>query len=144
MTADTKQLITLLDKLAEAKSELAEILEPYEAKLAELEAQYITPIVSRRNEATAVAQVKVGELDEAVRTIGRSLGCSVKGTSLHLVWSKGKESWDTSSLDEYIESLEDEELRTKLLSFKVRKPSVSIRKVSTVEYDTSTETKELF
>ena len=138
------QIINLLNQLAEARGELAEIAEPYEAKLDELHAQYIAPVIANRDEAMEEVQQRVNDLDMAIRAIGREYGHSVSGNGLQLVYSKGSATWDKKALDTYIDNLDDDKLRDTLLEMKTRTPSVSIRKVSTVRVDTSAETKDLF
>ncbi len=85
-------------RLAEIESEFAGKLDAVEANIADLEAE--------------------------VRQAVLRHGSSVKGNFLHVIWHKGRVSWDTKSLDEYAE------LHPEVINFRKQgEPFVSITKV---------------
>lgn len=67
---------------------------------------------------------RISEVEKEVKDEVIVLGESVKGDSLHAVFSSGKTSWDTKGLDGFAVA------NPKILKFKkTGKPSVSIREV---------------
>ena len=116
-----------LDRIAELQLELGKrdaekqalidsiLTKEIKDKIADIEAEYNNGSVFATEIESLTNQVKQDVL---------SLGQTVKGSLLMAVWSKGRVSWDTKSLDGYI--IDHPELE------KFRKegdPSVSIRKV---------------
>ena len=114
----------LLEKLTElyAKRDLlsldkkAAIPADIQAILDEVEAEF-----SPKQEAISA---EISEIEAAVKASVLSSGETAKGGALQAVWSKGRVSWDTKSLDGYLKAHPElEEFR------KQGEPSVSIRKV---------------
>jgi phage host-nuclease inhibitor protein Gam len=86
------------------------------AKIADIEAEFSDKAAGvTENISKMEAEVKQAVLDN---------GSSVKGNALQAVFTKGRVSWDTKSLDGYVVA------HPELLPFrKEGEPSVSIRKV---------------
>jgi len=84
------------------------------AKLAEIEAEF-----ADKSEAV---NANIASLEAEVKQAVIEHGASVKSTFLHAVWTKGRVSWDTKSLDGYATA------HPELLSFrKEGEPSVGLR-----------------
>jgi phage host-nuclease inhibitor protein Gam len=95
----------LLDELytAEIKARMAEIEEEFASKIEEVDKKI----------STLEAEIKKGVIEH---------GASVKSSTLHAVFSRGRVSWDTKSLDGYAAA------HPELLAFRREgEPSVSIR-----------------
>jgi len=118
-------LIAKIDALADARDRIMatrlewealrdRIMEPIKKELADLDAEF-TP----RLEA---AQEQAATLENEVRADVLTAGASVKGSRLHVIWQKGRVSWDGKSLDGYA-AAHPEVLRFR----KEGEPSVSIR-----------------
>lgn len=123
-----QEIKQLLDKLADLYSAkdaimlqkqdvIDTVLTPeIKAKLAEIDAEFA-------DKSLAVNDT-IASLEAEARTAVLSHGTTVKGAYLQAVWSKGRVSWDTKSLDGFV--LAHPELAS------LRKegdPSVSLRKI---------------
>ncbi|MGH2523148.1 MAG: hypothetical protein ACRDH2_11645 [Anaerolineales bacterium] len=118
-------IIAKLDELAEIKAaadltrmdyeaKRAEILRAIQAELEALEAEY-QPLLN-------VSTERIAALEEEVRYAVLRHGASVKGSSLHAVYSKGRVSWDTKALDGYALS------HPEVVDFRRQsEPSISLR-----------------
>lgn len=120
-------LTAQIDALADARDRLTavrleweacrdRILEPLRGELADLDAEY-----GPRMEA---AQQAASDLESAVRAAVLVAGTSVKGSRLHVIWQKGRESWDSKGLAGYAVA------HPELLKFrKEGEPSVAVRNI---------------
>jgi hypothetical protein len=119
---------SLLHKLAEVRAQsellamdkqelLQQILAPVQEQLRELEAEF-APKSERLQELEA-------ELLGAVKTAVLARGASVRAGSLHAVYLRGRESWDSRGLQGYAQA------HPEVLHFqKVGESSVSIRRAA--------------
>lgn len=86
------------------------------AKIAEIDAEF-----AGKNEAVAE---KIAALETEVKQAVLVGGASVKGQFLHAVYTKGRVTWDSKSLDGYVKA------HPELAEFrKEGEPSVSLRKI---------------
>lgn len=120
-------LIAKIDALADARDRITatrlewealrdRIMEPIKKELADLDAEF-TPLLE-------AAQEQAATLENEVRADVLTAGASVKGSRLHVIWQKGRVSWDGKSLDGYA-AAHPEVLRFR----KEGEPSVSIRNI---------------
>ena len=104
-----KRDLLSLDKKAAIPAEVQTVLD-------EIEAEYAPK--------QEVINSEITEIETAVKSAVLEAGETAKGGALQAVWSKGRASWDTKSLDGYLKAHPElEEFR------KQGEPSVSIRKV---------------
>jgi hypothetical protein len=115
------QVTELLNQLLAVQEQVAARAEPYDKKVQELQLA----------KAAAIGEElpkQESEITKAIKALAVTIGHTVRGDGLQAVWSKGRESWDTSKLEGYIAGIPDRELQQALLGFKkVGNPSVSIR-----------------
>ena len=123
-----QEIKTMLEKLAEYRAAIDVVLLEKQALIAailtdEIKAQ-LAEIDDEFSEKTHAASAAAGELEEQIKQAVTEFGQSVKGEFLHAVFSKGRVSWDTKSLDGYAAA------HPELMTFrKEGQPSVGIRKV---------------
>lgn len=86
------------------------------AKIAEIEIEF-----SGKGEAVSE---KIAELEAEVKELVKSAGASVKGQFLHAVYTKGRVSWDTKTLDGLAIAIPE-----LTQARKEGEPSVSLRKI---------------
>jgi hypothetical protein len=100
------------------QEEVNQVLTPeINARLAAVDAKYLGEMGD--------LQDKIAKINEEVRAEVLAIGASVKGTTLHAVWVKGRVSWDTKALDGYAAG------HPEISQFrKEGQPSVSIRPVT--------------
>ena len=125
--SNKQRIITKLDELSEVKSAVdvtrldyeakrAELLKSIQAELNALDAEY-QPLIES-------ASARIATLEEEIRNDVLQHGSSVKGSRLYAVFSHGRISWDTPSLDQYAKT------HPEIASFrKEGHPSVSLRTV---------------
>lgn len=101
----------------EKQAAIDSILTPeVKARIANVEAGFA--------DKTKVLDAQIAGLETEVKQEVLKHGASVKATFLHAIWSKGRVSWDTKSLDGYATA------HPELLTFrKEGEPSVSIRRI---------------
>lgn len=105
-----------LSTLEKQKMIDAVLTDEIKAKIAEIESEF-----SGKGEAVSE---KITILENTVKELVKQKGESVKGQFLHAVFSKGRVSWDTKSLDGYLKA------HPELSEFrKEGDPSVSLRKI---------------
>lgn len=118
--------IEKLDRLAEMQAQLDSIKLHFDA----LRETIITPeiraqldeIQAEQDTAMQAAQAGISALTEEIKAEVIQAGASVKGTYLHAVYTKGRESWDGKSLAGYAAA------HPEVLTFrKIGEPSVSVR-----------------
>ena len=100
---------------AEKQTLIDSVLTPeIKAKIAEIEAEFEPKLTS--------IQAHKSELETAIKQVVIAEGVTVKGDYHQFVFTKGRVSWDTKSLDGYAAA------HPELLQFKiVGDPSVSVR-----------------
>jgi len=118
-------IIAKLNELAEARAQAdvmrldyerrrADILSAVQARLDDLERE-VHPKLD-------LAQLSAAQLEGEIKALVIADGVSVKGTRLHAVYSRGRVTWDSKSLDGYAVA------HPELASFrKEGEPSVTIR-----------------
>lgn len=100
----------------EIRQKVHDIEEEFAYKINDIEAEF-----AEKNEGL---NANITDLEQAIKYEVIANGASVKGDYLHAVYTKGRTTWDTKSLDGYaVAHPEIEPFR------KVGEPSVSIRKV---------------
>lgn len=118
-----------LNQLAEFQAQLDAVTLAKQAALDEI---YTPEIKARINEIEMAFAVKlegvsenIAALEAEIKQAVISAGTTVKGSFIQAVFTKGRVSWDTKSLDGYAVA------HPELLSLrKVGEPSVSLRAVS--------------
>jgi hypothetical protein len=120
------EIIAKLDELAECRKELAGIYEEQEnarkvATPPEVH-EALEAIAAEFERPISVASMVVDNLEAEIKAAILERQESVKGASLHAIWSKGRTTWETKQLEAYALS------HPEILNFqKVDQPSVSIR-----------------
>ncbi len=124
-----QHIATKLDELAEIKAaaditrldyeaKRAEILKAVQAELDALDVEY-KPLIDAAAERTAALEAEIKQ--DVLRH-----GQSVKGSQLHAVYSHGRVTWDTKSLDGYANA------HPEILGFrKEGEPSIQLRPTKT-------------
>jgi hypothetical protein len=127
MTESTSSLTAKIDALSDARDaqtalRLAweagrdRILEQVKEELTALDAEYTPQLATVQETATT--------LEAEVRAEVLRVGISCKGTRLHVIWVKGRVSWDTKALDGYAAA------HPEMLQFrKEGEPSISMRNI---------------
>lgn len=116
----------MLDRLAEFQAQLDSVTLEKQAVLDEI---YTPEVKARIAEVESTFAVKIEGVAENIATLEAEIkqavitaGATVKGSFLQAVFTKGRVSWDTKSLDGYAVA------HPELLSLrKVGEPSVSLR-----------------
>jgi len=123
MTIETKldelsELYAQRDLSALDKQKLIDAIltDEIKAKIAEVEVEF-------SGKAESVNE-KISLLESEVKELVKQSGASVKGQFLHAVFTKGRVTWDSKSLDGYVKA------HPELAEFrKEGEPSVSLRKI---------------
>ena len=123
MTIETKldelsELYAQRDLSALEKQKLIDAIltDEIKAKIAEVEAEF-------SGKAESVNE-KISLLESEVKELVKKSGATVKGQFLHAVFTKGRVTWDSKSLDGYVKA------HPELTEFrKEGEPSVSLRKI---------------
>lgn len=88
------------------------------ARLDDIEAEF--------SEKDKAAGANIEALEESIKAATLAQGESVRGSGLHAVWNKGRQTWDSKGLSAYADS------HPEVLQFrKEGEPSVTIRKAAT-------------
>ena len=121
-------VVEMLDRLADMQAQIG-VLQAHFDQLrdeiipSEVQMQLIE-LDAERQTALESIQGGIASLETEIRSGVLETGISVKGAKLHAIWSKGRVSWDTKSLDGYVIA------HPELTAFrKEGDPSVSIRKI---------------
>jgi len=121
-------VVEMLDRLADMQAQMG-VLQAHFDQLrdeiipSEVQMQLIE-LDAERQTALESIQGGIASLETEIRSGVLETGISVKGAKLHAIWSKGRVSWDTKSLDGYVIA------HPELTAFrKEGDPSVSIRKI---------------
>lgn len=118
-------IIASLDDLANLQDLLVSIELRYQAEREAIIApvrEALEDVDQQLIDATSELRFKIGAMEESIKYQVVDLGKSVKGSSLHAVYSKPRVTWDSKGLDGFaVAHPEMEAFR------KVGQPSVSIR-----------------
>ena len=121
-------VVEMLDRLADMQAQMG-VLQAHFDQLrdeiipSEVQMQLIE-LDAERQTALESIQGGIASLESEIKSGVLETGISVKGAKLHAIWSKGRVSWDTKSLDGYVIA------HPELTAFrKEGDPSVSIRKI---------------
>ncbi len=123
--SNKQRIITKLDELSEIESAVevtrldyeakrAALLKSIQAELDALDAEY-KPLIDSSTE-------RIAALREEIKNDVLQHGASVKGSRLYAMYSRGRVSWDTPSLDQYAKT------HPEIVAFRKQgDPSVSLR-----------------
>lgn len=123
---DEAMIIAKLDELAACRKELAVIYDEQDndQKVAippEVQAA-LEAVASEFERSISTALLIMNNLEDQIKAEILERQASVKGASLHAVWSKGRTTWETKQLEAYALG------HPEILNFqKVGQPSVTIR-----------------